>query len=105
MDTLYLGAENHLLAGESRMTKYRLSFRELTQVIASLRYWGRVAETSADHPSTHPMIAARFRANKRNEAVKVIPPLTLDELETLIGRLDGTWTGRGLRTWNPWRYL
>jgi len=28
--------------------------------------------------------------------------MTLDELETLIGRLDGSWTSRGLRPWNPW---
>ena len=31
--------------------------------------------------------------------------MTLDELETLIGRLDGTWTKKGLRTWDALRYL
>ena len=30
---------------------------------------------------------------------------TLDELETLIGRLDGSWTGRGLRPWEPFKNL
>jgi hypothetical protein len=47
-------------------------------------------------PELHPMCKARF-SNTRL-------PLTLDELETLIGRLDHSHV-RGLRAWNPMKYL
>lgn len=78
---------------------HKLTDREKVQVIAALRYFGRAAETCTainTHPSVHPMVASRF---------KDYLPLTLDELETLIGQLDGTWTGRGLRTWDGAKYL
>ena len=78
------------------MKVHKLTPREITQVTTALRFWGRCAETSLGHPKDHPMIKARFKDHL---------PLTLDEIETLIGRLDGSWTNRGLRTWNPWIYL
>ena len=88
------------------MRHHRLTPREKVQVIASLRYWGRAAEIGVSHPSKHPMIAARFHSvHPTTQKVTDILPLTLDELETLIGHLDGTWTGRGLRTWDGFRYL
>jgi len=73
-----------------------LTARETAQVIASLRLWGRWAEIEQTHPSEHPMVKDRFKKHL---------PMTQDEIETLIGRLDGSWTGRGLRTWNPWKFL
>jgi hypothetical protein len=78
--------------------KHRLTPREIAQVCAALRSWGRQVEVGAGlyHPSDHTIVAGRFS--------KDCLPLTLDELETLIGRLDGTWTGRGLRTWDGWRH-
>ena len=86
--------------------KHKLTPREMIQVIAALRYWGRAAETSTVHPSDHPMIRQRFQLrDTQSQYVTNVPPLTLDELETLIGRLDGSWTSRGLRTWNPWVHL
>ena len=78
--------------------KHKLTPREIVQVIASLRYWGRAAEMSLVHPAEHPMVKARFTKGRQL-------PLTLDELETLIGRLDGSWVERGLRRWDPSRYL
>ena len=77
---------------------HKLSLREITQIIASLRYWGRAAEMSLVHPKDHPMVKARFA---RGGTL----PLTLSELETLIGRLDGSWTEKGLRLWDPHKYL
>ena len=79
------------------MKKHRLTARETIQVIAALRYWGRAMEGDAQ-PERHPMVARRFS----NAGVL---PLTLDEIETLIGRLDGTWTSRGLRVFDGWKYL
>jgi hypothetical protein len=81
-----------------------LTPREIVQVVAALRYWGRAAETSLVHPSQHPMVQSRFQKMVRDRVVR-IAPFTLDEIETLIGRLDGTFTDRGLRTWNPQKYL
>jgi hypothetical protein len=78
--------------------KHKLAPREIVQVIASLRYWGRAAEMSLVHPAEHPMVKARFAKAR-------VLPLTLDELETLIGRLDGSWVERGLRRWAPDKYL
>jgi hypothetical protein len=79
---------------------HKLTPRELVQVVAALRYWGRVSENAGtnfmSHPCNHPMVKARF---------KFFPPMTLDEIETLIGQLDGSWTKRGLRTWDGFRYL
>jgi hypothetical protein len=77
---------------------HKLTPREIVQVICSLRYWGRAAEMSLVHPKDHPMVKARFA---RGGTL----PLTLDELETLIGRLDGSWLERGLRRWDGARYL
>jgi hypothetical protein len=78
------------------MKHHRLTPREKTQVIAALRLWGRWAETGLVHPKDHPMVKDRFREHL---------PMTLDEIETLIGRLEDSWRGRGLRTWNPWMHL
>lgn len=78
------------------MVRYTPNARQRAQIIAALRYWGRAAEISLVHPKDHPMCKARFKG---------LAPLTLDELETLIGRLDGSWAERGLRKWDPARYL
>jgi hypothetical protein len=43
------------------------------------------------------MVADRFKQAD-------VLPMTLDELETLIGRLDGSLKA-GRRPWNPLRYL
>lgn len=75
---------------------HHLTDRQRAQIIAALRYWGRAAETSLVHPKDHPLVAARFRG---------VLPLTLDEIETLIGRLDGSWGRRGLRRWEPLKFL
>jgi hypothetical protein len=79
-------------------SKHKLTPREIVQIIAALRYWGRAAEMSLVHPAEHPMVKARIAKSKQL-------PLTLDELETLIGRLDGSWAERGLRRWAPDKYL
>jgi hypothetical protein len=81
---------------EPKPKTHKLTPRETVQIIAALRYWGRAAETSQVHPCNHSQVAARFGP---------YAPMTLDELETLIGRLDGSFTGRGLRPWGPWKYL
>lgn len=78
--------------------RHRLTAREIVQIIAALRYWGRAAEMSLVHPAEHPMVKARFAKSRQL-------PLTLDEIETLIGRLDGSWSERGLRRWAPDKYL
>ena len=78
------------------MRPHKLTARETVQVIASLRLWGRIREAGTMEPSHHPMVRARFQGNL---------PLSLDELETLIGRLDGSWTSRGMRRWDALRYL
>lgn len=75
---------------------HKLTKRETIQVIAALRYWGRAAESGLTHPKEHPMVKARLRG---------VLPMTNDEIETLIGKLDGSWGSRGLRTWDPARYL
>jgi hypothetical protein len=80
------------------MKPHKLTKRELIQVIAALRYWGRASEIGFHHPSHHPMVKSRFDQAK-------ILPMTNDELETLIGRLDGSWTEKGLRTWDGHKYL
>ena len=74
-----------------------LTPRETVQVIADLRVWGRWAETSTagNHPYVHPLVAGRFKKHL---------PMALDEIETLIGKLDKTWAGPGLRSWNAWKY-
>lgn len=82
---------------------HRLTKRENVQVIAALRFWGRAAEMlsagdgPSSHPSSHPMCAARFSQAK-------VLPMTLDELETLIGQMDGS-LKQGCRPWNPRKYL
>jgi hypothetical protein len=78
------------------MKPSKLKPREIVQIVAALRFWGRAAETSLVHPFKHPMCKARFKDHK---------PMTLDEIETLIGRLDGSWMGRGLRPWEPLKWL
>jgi hypothetical protein len=80
------------------MKAHKLTPRETVQIIAALRYVGRTIETGLPGftPDMHPMCKARFKEHL---------PLTLDELETLIGRLDGSFTGRGLRQWDGWRWL
>lgn len=75
---------------------YALTSREVVQITASLRYWGRAAETSETHPSEHPLCKDRF---------KRYPPMTNDEIESLIGRLDGTWDSLRPRPWNPTVHL
>ena len=70
--------------------------REVAQLTAALRFWGRAAETSLIHPAEHPMCKARFC---------VSAPMTLDEIETMIGRIDGSHKGQGLRPWNPLKWL
>jgi len=76
--------------------KHKLTSRETVQVIAALRFWGQTASTAGFHPSQHPLCRDRFKRFK---------PMTLDELETLIGRLDGSYEGPGLRPWEPRKYL
>jgi hypothetical protein len=74
---------------------HKLTPRETVQVIAALRVWGRWSQMSATHPKDHPMCKDRFKDHL---------PLTLDEIETLIGRLDGSMP-RGRRVWFPEKYL
>jgi hypothetical protein len=77
----------------------------MIQVIAALRYWGRAMEMGS-MPRLHPMVAGRFRKlDCSGSILEETLPLTLDEIETLIGRLDGTFVGRGLRTWDGGKYL
>jgi hypothetical protein len=78
--------------------KHKLTPREIVNIIAALRYFGRAAEMSDTTPWMHPMVRARFTKSGHL-------PLTLDEIETLIGRMDGSWTERGLRRWDGSRYL
>jgi hypothetical protein len=75
---------------------HKMNRREIVQCIAALRFWGRAAEQRV-FPELHPMVKARFSDN--------CLPMTLDEIETLIGRLDGSHTGRGLRPWDPRKFL
>jgi hypothetical protein len=78
----------------------------MVQIIAALRFWGRAVETSQVHPKDHPMVAGRFRKlDSSGNVIERTLPMTRDEIETLIGRLDGTWTGRGLRWWDGFKYL
>ena len=78
----------------------RIEPRARAQICAALRVYGRLLEralmTNVPMPHMNPMIAPMFRG---------LPPMTLDEIETLIGRLDGTWTAKGLRPWNPQMWL
>jgi hypothetical protein len=74
----------------------KINHRQAVQIAASLRYWGRAAETSTVHPMLHPMVRGRFS--------KECWPLTLDEIEGLIGRIDGTLKSGG-RTWSPGKWL
>ena len=71
----------------------KLNPREIAQVCAALRLMGRMQENGS-LPYANPMVVKRFELHL---------PLALDEIETLIGRLDGTWTARGLRPWDAWR--
>jgi hypothetical protein len=79
--------------------KHKLTPRETAQVCAALRTWGRWLENAVARdeilPHMNPLVQARFKDH---------PPMTLDEIETLIGRLDGSWTGRGLRRWDALRF-
>jgi hypothetical protein len=85
--------------------KHKITPREVVQIIAALRFWGRAAETSGSHPKDHPLVAGRFhRWVQRTQTYADTLPMTNDEIETLIGRLDGTWD-RGLRTWDAGKYL
>ena len=75
------------------MKKGKLEPREVAQVCAALRLWGRMLENGS-RPHVNPMVTRRFVLHG---------PMVLDEIETLIGRLDGTWTSKGLRPWDAWR--
>ena len=72
----------------------KLTPREVAQVCAALRLWGRMQENSG-FPYLNSMVIKRFTQD--------CTPMVLDEIETLIGRLDGTWTSKGLRPWDAWR--
>jgi hypothetical protein len=77
----------------------KLTEREKAQIAAALRYWGRAQELSKDSvgsPEFHPMCRDRLKTHG---------PMTLDELETLIGKIDGSFKGRGMRLWNPHKWL
>jgi hypothetical protein len=76
------------------MKKGKLEPREVAQVCAALRLFGRMLENGTD-PALNPMVARRFGPD--------CLPMDRDEIDTLIGRLDGTWTARGLRPWDAWR--
>jgi hypothetical protein len=76
--------------------KHKLTRREVVQICAALRLFGRCRETGNFEPSHSPILRDRFKHEL---------PLSNDELETLIGHLDGSWTGRGLRRWDALRYL
>jgi len=73
----------------------RLTPREHVQVAAALRFWGRTMETGRCVPHEHPLCQSRFQEHL---------PMTLNEIETLIGRLDGQISRRKRREWNPMRY-
>jgi hypothetical protein len=75
---------------------FGFSYRERMQIAAALRFWGRAAETGLVHPSEHPRIKLRF---------KKCTPMSLDELESLIGKIDGTWPFRHLLAWDPEKHL
>ena len=76
----------------------KLTPREIAQVCAALRLYGRLLENEmargGDLPHVNPMVSRRFVGQL---------PMPLDEIDTLIGRLDGTWTAKGLRPWDAWR--
>jgi hypothetical protein len=81
--------------------RHKLTPRENVHVIAALRLFGRLIENTpvgGTLPHYNPMVAARMKAAD-------VLPMTLDEIETLIGRLDGTFKTKGLRPWEPFRYL
>ena len=71
--------------------------RELAQIQAALRFWGRTMETAGSgfYPHQHPLCQRRFKDHL---------PMTLDEIETLIGRLDGQITRRQRREWDAVKY-
>lgn len=76
-----------------------LCTRDIAQVCAALRLYGQwqvSQEAMGLSPMDHPLVADRFTEAR-------CLPMTLDEIETLIGRIEGTWTGRGLKPWNPIR--
>lgn len=79
---------------------HKITLRERVQMIAALRIYGRLLENAICRnevlPHMNPLVAARF---------KDAPPMTLDEIETLIGKLDGSHTSRGLRKWDPYKWL
>lgn len=90
---------DHSYLPEKPVVKHRITPREMAHVIAALRVFGRWQETTACD-SFGPRHCPTVR-----DRLKGLDPMTLDEIETLIGRLDGSWTGRGLRTWDAFRYL
>jgi len=79
---------------------HRLNPRERVQVIAALRLYGRFLENAIRRgevlPHKHPLVRDRFNG---------VLPLTLNELETLIGKLDRSFKGHGIRLWEPNRWL
>lgn len=79
------------LAAGPRMKQTDLNARETAHIIASLRFYGHAAETSDVHPREHPMCVGRLKNQE---------PMTLDQIEALIGRLDGTWPTRRPRPWD-----
>jgi hypothetical protein len=79
------------------VTAPKLTRRDRVQIAAALRYWGRAAECSITHPKDHPLCKDRFDKDSL--------PMVLDEIENLIGRIDGSLKPRERRVWNPLRWL
>ncbi len=77
------------------MRRPSLTDREMAHIQAALRFYGRAVQTSGMNPALHMFVRARLGK---------FTPMTLDEIEGLIGRLDGTWK-RKRRPWNPMRDL
>lgn len=74
-----------------------LSERDRAHIAAALRYWGRAAETSKVHPRDHFLCVNRLKGH---------PPMSLHEIESLIGRIDGSWPyKKALRFWEPLKEL
>ena len=76
----------------------KLNEREVAHITAALRYWGRATEVARDkdapvvEPRHHMIVQRRIEGH---------PPMGLDEIETLIARLDGLQANRKLRPWDP----
>ena len=69
--------------------------REIAQISAALRAWGRIVDAGRVDPARHPVYQRELGEHKA---------MTPDEIETLIGRVRGEITRKQFRTWDSARY-